>query len=539
MSTVLPPHASDLVEELIRFDPALAPDRDLVLRVVETMISERPEAVSRPEFRAELRGRLLAEAGIPIPKARQSAKSPAFRWKSFFFGSGFGTVFGGMVAYAFLLFVAPVSPEVTSSPILSDTSRVSSGTISLRSDESALLGDTRSGSVLEDAAVADTQKTTSTSLPSADPANSTRVSPPEHADAPILRSTDASGGSAADAVSNHARDAASETAASGGGAPAASGARESQPVAAIAPKVAPDAASEDAFSLSDIFHPSQEDALSSPIMADTKSMASMPTDPSAYTLTMSDETASGLAKLPVSERSYVTESAGVSVPKSLLSLFPASRKLSLRFMTVADESPYGLVYSLDPVGGSVFASKNDAAWLIPASASGGAVYSDTGIIAAADSIVLQFGEGALGFGSGAIAPDTATLDVVTVQYAVLANGTAVYESYGVPRAATASYDRAVGKIAGFSIPRVGGFVRTSDTFVRPDMATLEAFVRAELANRAYAATTGYRIDSVSWVFSAVQDPANPGSETLVPALRANVSSADASLSESLVMPFGK
>lgn len=228
----------------------------------------------------------------------------------------------------------------------------------------------------------------------------------------------------------------------------------------------------------------------------------------------------------------------MAVPRSLSPAFSSSSRLSLRYMTASDDSPYGLSYSVDTVGGSIFASKNDVAW--PAAAPVTEIVSDERILALTDAVVRPIRAGVIRFGSGAVLADAVPSDTVTVRYPVAAEGVDVYESYGVPREATVSYDRPAGRISGFSLPRVTGFSRTADAYSPPGIEVLESRIRQELAARGYGAGR-YRVESARYVLTP-EPISNPGvgagKETLVPSVLLEVVS-DAGIRESFVMPFGK
>lgn len=81
--------ARDIVDELASLDEAFAQDRDLAIRVVETMLASRPEASLRPGFRQELRARLLSAVSAQV--RRTAGPSGLSRLRSFFVGSGVGT----------------------------------------------------------------------------------------------------------------------------------------------------------------------------------------------------------------------------------------------------------------------------------------------------------------------------------------------------------------------------------------------------------------------------------------------------------------
>lgn len=300
-----------------------------------------------------------------------------------------------------------------------------------------------------------------------------------------------------------------------------------------------DKSAEDPFSLSDIF-PSQPAAGgTASIMADSvQSSPVLAPDPSNYVVEASTGAVAALSSLPKSVYSYFSDIAQVAVPRSLSPSFSSSSRLSLRFMTAVDDAPYGLSYSIDTVGGSIFAVKNDIVWPVATAASG--AVSDERIIAATDAVIRPIRAGVIRFGSGEIIPDTAGMDTVTVRYPVVAEGVGVYEAYGMPREATVSYDRSAARVSGFSLPHVTGFSRTADTFSSPDETSMEKYVRHELAGRGYVAGR-YRIESARYALAPETKP-NPGTdagkETLVPSILLEVTS-DAGIRDMFVMPFGR
>lgn len=530
--------ARDIVDELALLDPEFAQDRDLAIRVVQAMLAERPDVALRPGFRQELRGQLVAAAQAMPPRRSSPSASGLSRLRSFFVGSGVGTAVGAVAAYAFLVFVAPVSPDITAP-------------VSLPADRFADVGsgfaasDTGTSTTLMADDIASPAATSSGVAPESVADVALEVSPEPAVERPASRPQSAAGDGSADQavdqapepVSNSVRNSVSDTASS---PQRTTGQTESVARSPAAEKSVSGLSSEDAFSLSDIFSPIPDRAASSAIMADTAPVASpvLAPDPANYTLEVSSGATASMAALPATPYAYVSRSSAVTVPRTLAPALSSASKLSLRFMTAADDSPYGLSYSVDTIGGSIFATKNDPAWPLLATASGTA--SDERIIAEADTVVRPIRAGVMRFASGAIVPETAASDTVTVRYAVLAEGTEVYEAYGMAREATVSYDRPTGRISGYSLPRVAGFSRTADVYVVPTTQSAETYVRRELAGRGYAAGR-YRVASARYVLSPDLTK-NPdlavGDEKLVPSVLLEVVS-DTGVRESFVMPFGR
>ncbi|HRI35518.1 MAG TPA: hypothetical protein PK765_00100 [bacterium] len=282
--------------------------------------------------------------------------------------------------------------------------------------------------------------------------------------------------------------------------------------------------SNDAFSLSDLFAPPHD---------------TVPSMDREYVVLVPSDIVDVYGLLPGTAKSYRSTGAVVPVPRALLGDFPVSSDLSLRFMTVADNEPYGLIYSIDVTNGSVFASKNEPLWNSNDSVVNGSGWqSEDEIVSQTDSFLQKFATLPVSFGSG-VSLFEASSESVTIQYGMLIGGVEVYESYGVPRAATVSYDRAAKHVSGFSLPRIGGFSETEEVFVRPDVSLIESFIGNALFERGYDASQAYRISSLRMAYIASSDAEHPEIETFVPGIACSVVSEDGSLRETVTMPFGK
>lgn len=193
-----------------------------------------------------------------------------------------------MAAYAFLVFVAPVSPDIVAPPVPQDDRSVRM--ISPAADDAALSMTSMltGASAVSESAAADTSVVADTEAISAD------VAVPEPAlERPASRPQSGGGSDpvstpAAEPVSNSVRNSVSDTASTSQRVVAPESTQPSRPLAADKAMTAP--ISDDAFSLSDIFSPiPTESASSSSIMADSVPVSSsaVAPDPANYTVEIS------------------------------------------------------------------------------------------------------------------------------------------------------------------------------------------------------------------------------------------------------------